>query len=511
LSANAISELEDQNVGKTLMTQYQSFPGVKGSSESLAKLRALRLPSLQDKRFLDVGCNEGFFCGYARFDGAAEVVGIDQSKVAVDRAKARFPDCQFFDQSWEQLPEGKFDVILLASALHYAEDQAALIHRLMDSLQDDGTLVLEIGLAPSGESEWVRVKRSIDERLFPSRGKLGEILDDYAWKVIGDSVQQAGDPMRRYVVHVRRQKPFVFLLLASPASGKTTLARILFAKAQVPIVSGDLTYGRISRGEVTATEALTTCINTDFSPHFNVVAERVLAQGLVGDLVEVWCSQGGEGAFTLDSYVPEKYQQQVKDAFIARGYVPVTLDWEMRKSMSAPSEAARKANRYIEALADWAAETEAPILEVTKVKSPALATILSGWHLDHPVDGQVITEDEQFTVAGWGLAQDPGATELLCYVRTPSGAEVFKLDRRRQDVVRSLFKDQLDIPESVFHCGFRFACKQGELVSGMEFGFIANGEEFPVARFGLVTLAGARPSLSRRLLTKVGERIWRRR
>ncbi len=173
MSANAISELEDQNVGKTLMTQYQSFPGVKGSSESLAKLRALRLPSLQDKRFLDVGCNEGFFCGYARFDGAAEVVGIDQSKVAVDRAKARFPDCQFFDQSWEQLPEGKFDVILLASALHYAEDQAALIHRLMDSLQDDGTLVLEIGLAPSGESEWVRVKRSIDERLFPSRGKLG--------------------------------------------------------------------------------------------------------------------------------------------------------------------------------------------------------------------------------------------------------------------------------------------------------------------------------------------------
>jgi hypothetical protein len=66
-----------------------------------------------------------------------------------------------------------------------------------------------------------------------------------------------------------------------------------------------------------------------------VVAERVLAQGLVGDLVEMWCSQGGEGAFALDSYVPEKYQQEVKDAFLARGYVPVTLDWEMQKSMSA--------------------------------------------------------------------------------------------------------------------------------------------------------------------------------
>ena len=57
------------------MTQYQSFPGVKGSSESLAKLRALRLPSLQDKRFLDVACTEGFFCAYARFDVSAEVCG----------------------------------------------------------------------------------------------------------------------------------------------------------------------------------------------------------------------------------------------------------------------------------------------------------------------------------------------------------------------------------------------------------------------------------------------------
>lgn len=493
------------------MTQYQSFPGVKGSSESLAKLKSLRLPSLQGKRFLDVGCNEGFFCGYARFDGAAEVVGIDQSKVAVDRAQARFPDCRFFAQSWEYLPEGRFDVILLASALHYAEDQAALIHRLMASLQDDGMLVLEIGLAPSGESEWVRVKRSIDERLFPSRGKLGEILEDYAWKVIGESVQQAGDPMRRYVVHVRRQKPFVFLLLASPAFGKTTLARILFARAKVPIVSGDLTYWRISNGEVTASEALTSCINTDFSPHYNVVAERVLAQGLVGDLVDVWCSEGGEGAFTLDSYVPEKYQQQVKNAFLARGYLPVTLDWDMQKSMSAPSEAATKANRYADALVDWATETEVPILQVTRIKSPALATILSGWHLDHPVNGQVMTEDEQFTVAGWGLARDMGATDLQCFVRTAGGTEVFKLDRRRQDVVRSLFKDQLEVPEAVLHCGFSFACKYGDLVSGVEFGFVANGEELPVARFGLAALASEQPSLSRRLLAKVGGRIWRRR
>lgn len=400
------------------MTQYQSFPGVKGASESLAKLEALRLPPLQGKRFLDVGCNEGFFCGYARFDGAAEVIGIDASKATIARAQARFPDCRFLARSWDQLPEGRFDVILLASALHYADDQAALIHRLIASLTDEGTLVLEIGLASSGKSEWVRVKRSIDERLFPSRGKLAEILDDYAWKIIGDSVQQAGDPLRRYVVHVRRQKPFAFLLLEPPASGKTTLGRTLFARAKVPVVSGDLTYLRMSTGQVAASEALVSCINTDFSPQYNLVAERVLAQGLVGDLVEVWCRQGGDGEFALDSYVPEKYQQQVKDAFLGRGYIPVMLTWEMEKSMSGPGEAASRAAVYVDALAERVVESDAPCLQVTKLHSPALAAILSGWHLDAPVNGQVVIMDEPLTVAGWGLTNDLGVTDLQCYTRS---------------------------------------------------------------------------------------------
>ena len=72
------------------MVQYQSFPGASGDSRTLDKLKALQMPSAAGARFLDVGCNEGFFCGFAHFQGAARSVGIDQSATFIERAPA-FP------------------------------------------------------------------------------------------------------------------------------------------------------------------------------------------------------------------------------------------------------------------------------------------------------------------------------------------------------------------------------------------------------------------------------------
>src|SRR5690606_35036606 len=116
--------------------QYQSFPDVKGGSNSLDKLSTLRLPPLAGKSILDVGCNEGFFCGFALFEGASHIVGLDRSAQAIRRATARFPGVSFVQSSWDTLPEGQFDIITLLSALHYAEDQEALIHALMGKLTE---------------------------------------------------------------------------------------------------------------------------------------------------------------------------------------------------------------------------------------------------------------------------------------------------------------------------------------------------------------------------------------
>jgi SAM-dependent methyltransferase len=310
------------------MPQYQTFPDVRGDSRTLDKLMALHLPVLEGRSFLDVGCNEGFFCGFAKFAGAVRSVGLDRSGEFIERARRRFPDCEFHCQSWDYLPDGPFDVILLASALHYAEDQPALLHRLVEHLSRDGVLVLELGLVASQNSEWVKVTRGIDERWFPSLMKLREILAPYASKWMGPSVNQAGDPVERHVVHVSHRRPVVYLLMQPPGHGKSSVASKLFVPAGIPVVSGDRQISRLARGEITAPPALHAAVASDFSPYsINRTVDRLMEKGLGPDLVALWLADAGDGDFAVDGYVPSKYHDQIRELLVAAGYLPVMLDW----------------------------------------------------------------------------------------------------------------------------------------------------------------------------------------
>src|SRR5690606_19579523 len=98
---------------------------------------------------------------------------------------------------------------------------------------------LELGIVSSRDAEWRRVKRGIDEREFPSMPMLRQVLADYAWKWMGPSVSQDGDPVARHVVHISRRKPVAYLLMQPPGYGKSSLASALFPKAGIPVVSGD--------------------------------------------------------------------------------------------------------------------------------------------------------------------------------------------------------------------------------------------------------------------------------
>lgn len=311
------------------MSQYQSFPDAEGASRTFDKLLCLKLPSLEGRSFLDVGCNEGFFCGFAAFEGAARAVGIDKSPLFVGRARERFPDAQFLEQGWEQLPEGPFDVILLASALHYADDQPALIRRLVDLLSDDGVLVLELGIVPSDKAEWVKVKRGIDERYFPSMKMLREVLADYAWKWMGPSIAQDGDPVGRHVLHISRRRPVAYLMMAPPGHGKTSLAKRLFGGGNVRLLSGDHQIGEVAKGRLQAPSRLNEVIASSYSPFtLDTTIRDIFDQGLSNELVGLWLQAAGGRDFALDMYVPAEYQAAVVEAFREAGYFPVCLNWD---------------------------------------------------------------------------------------------------------------------------------------------------------------------------------------
>ncbi len=319
-------------VAKKKKKSYQSFPDQGGGSHSIEKLIHLRMPPLRNKSFLDVGCNEGFFCGYAKHQGATRVVGLDMSANFIARARVRFPDCEFLQQTWDKLPNEKFDVILLASAIHYADDQPALIQRLVDQLSPDGTLILELGIVSDPANNWVPVKRSIDTRYFPTMAKIREVLKPFAWKYVGRSVNQGGDPIGRHVIHIKRRRPFAYLLMMPPSYGKTFIAHELFPSANVTLVVGDQLLDAVAKGKRPANDELQAIVargyETKVVNRLNIL-EGIFSEGLADEYIELWAGKAASEDIAFDGFIPLQYHDYVCMRLAEIGYFPIRMQWEL--------------------------------------------------------------------------------------------------------------------------------------------------------------------------------------
>jgi SAM-dependent methyltransferase len=209
---------------------YQSFGSNKGASNSFEKLLALNLPDLKGKSFLDVGCNAGFFSGYAKFMGAARVLGIDSSQSFIDEAKKNYPECQFLCADWNAILEEKFDVILIASALHYSKDPLITLKMFMDKLEPNGVLVLEYGEIEEPGKQFIPVSRPAGDVVMHAQQQA--VIDfakvnEYFYQEIGPSVSQAGDNIKRKVVFLRKIERFGLIIHGNPTTGKSYLAKKL--------------------------------------------------------------------------------------------------------------------------------------------------------------------------------------------------------------------------------------------------------------------------------------------
>ncbi|MBV9735075.1 MAG: class I SAM-dependent methyltransferase [Acidisphaera sp.] len=155
----------------------RSVEGLDGAPEWPA-LRAL-LPELHGCHVLDLGCGFGWFCRWAREQGAARVLGVDLSERMLARARASTPDAAIeyrrADLEHLTLPAGCFGLAYSSLALHYIADLPRLIAEVHRSLLPGGALVFSaehpIFTAPgapgwSGEAEGRRtwpVDRYLDE------------------------------------------------------------------------------------------------------------------------------------------------------------------------------------------------------------------------------------------------------------------------------------------------------------------------------------------------------------
>ncbi|MEJ5988849.1 class I SAM-dependent methyltransferase [Ramlibacter sp. PS3R-8] len=279
---------------------YQDFDGT-GGSKSNEKLEALRLgdlprpdpaqPPLKDKAVLDIGCNEGFFCMEAVRQGARRVLGVDFKQEAVESARQRCPEAEFMKASWWDIPDEKFDVIFFLSAIHYEREQLALLKKLATHLNPNGVLVLECGLMNEpGVRAWRTVKRWDGVKRYPTRDYLlNDLLQDYAVRAVGRSVDQKGDPVNRYVFHCTPHQSVAMLIGGRSKKGKSSLSFQFEAKG-VPAYPTDAVLKRLILDEAQQWRPMSQALTGQFGKNWPLNIAKLGDYLVENNLVDELCA-----------------------------------------------------------------------------------------------------------------------------------------------------------------------------------------------------------------------------
>ena len=103
------------------------------------------LPDLRGLKVVDLGCGFGWFCRWARQNGAAQVLGIDISERMLAQARSAATDAgiayEQADLETLDLPAGSFDLAYSSLALHYIEDAGRLFAAVYRALVPGGSFV----------------------------------------------------------------------------------------------------------------------------------------------------------------------------------------------------------------------------------------------------------------------------------------------------------------------------------------------------------------------------------
>lgn len=138
----------------------RSLEGLAGAPE-WPSLQAM-LPPLQGLRVVDLGCGFGWFCRFAREQGARQVLGVDVSANMLARAASMTDDpaIRYVQADLEQLAlePGGYELAYSSLALHYIADLPALLRAIHTGLVVGGKLVFSMEhpiLTASPHQGWI--------------------------------------------------------------------------------------------------------------------------------------------------------------------------------------------------------------------------------------------------------------------------------------------------------------------------------------------------------------------
>jgi SAM-dependent methyltransferase len=132
----AYAEAESEDYVEEEAGQRHSFAAVLERIERFAPSRGA---------LLDVGCWVGFLLAEARDRGWQETIGIEPSAFASDYARSRLDlDVRTEDLFGAELPEARFDAIVMGDVLEHLTRANAALDRVAGLLRPGGVLALEL-------------------------------------------------------------------------------------------------------------------------------------------------------------------------------------------------------------------------------------------------------------------------------------------------------------------------------------------------------------------------------
>jgi len=165
--------------------------------------------------------------------------------------------------------------------------------------------------------QWEQAQRGNGSVWYPSRLLLIQrLLEKFAVRSMGKSVDQRGDPFKRYVFHCTRFKPIVLLVTGNPQTGKSTLASE-FKKQLITTISSDwfIHMMAINAGDVSS-DLYRFVQKTFHVSKINILTKRLIKKDLHEAFVEelVRSLPSGEKMIVLEGYTLG--QPEIKSALI---------------------------------------------------------------------------------------------------------------------------------------------------------------------------------------------------